>query len=241
MLILVAAPAGAVEGKGLVFLTQDFPPFTYLVDGVPSGPGVEMVETVCAEQGLDCDVQILPWPRAQMLLKQGRADALFLIGKTVERAVWLRFSRRVVRTEYGFFVRTDKSTPLRERGMQALREKMVGVYGPSKTSATLEALRGEMNGDFFIDMTPDDEEAFKKLAWGRVDAVFSNRAVGMALMAKLHLGNLEYAGKHTDVDYYIGYTRNPEKAAEVDRFDAALGAMVESGRIEAILGRFFLE
>jgi polar amino acid transport system substrate-binding protein len=241
ILLCFATSSGAAERERLLFLTQDFPPFTYAVDGVPSGPGVEIVKTVCTEQGVDCDVRILPWPRAQMLLRRGQADALFFIGKTYERTRWMRFSSAVVRTEYGFFKRKDSPLAMQESGPQALKGKVVGVYGPSNTSNTLDLLCRELDGDFFIDMTPDDEEAFKKLAWGRIDAVFSNRDVGVALMGKLHLGNLEYAAKYEDVDYYIGYTRSPERAVTVDRFDRALGAMIESGRVEAILKRFFLQ
>ena len=49
--------------------------------------------------------------------------------------------------------------------------------------------------DLTIDMTPDDESAFCKLASCRVKAVFSNRNVGYDLLKKLGITNVRYSGR----------------------------------------------
>ena len=50
--------------------------------------------------------------------------------------------------------------------------------------------------DLTIDMTPDDEAAFRKLSVRRVKTVYSSKDVGYALIKKFKLENIRYAGEH---------------------------------------------
>ena len=58
----------------------------------------------------------------------------------------------------------------------------VGVFAPSNTATQLEGIRAGMIDagltPIKIDQRPDDAAGFRKLAAGRVDAVFSNRDRG---------------------------------------------------------------
>ena len=101
----------------------------------------------------------LPWRRAQQEVQEGKAHGMFVIGWNAERAKWLHFSPPLLDTEYGFFVREDN--PLKFQQNTDVKGYTVGVYGPSNTATALEKIKAEIN-DVTIDMTPDDEAAFKK-------------------------------------------------------------------------------
>lgn len=243
--VLGAAAMGGWLGAGvqepvppMVFNTQEFAPFTYLQRGVPSGPAVEVIRAVCREMGLSCDFNLMPWARAQVDVRTGRADALFLIGWNAERATWLQASLPLFASEYGFFVQA--ANPIVFREMAQLKGYRVAVYGPSNTSATLEGIQSEAPG-MSIDRTLDDDAAFRKLEAARVDAVFSNKEVGLVHMGRMGLKNVRYAGTQSRVTYVIGFSRLRVPAATVERFNEAYRRLIRSGEIRRILKPYRLE
>ena len=122
----------------------------------------------------------------------------------------------------------------------------IGVYGPSNTSNSLEKIQVEMieNGldAITIDMRHDDESGFKKLSLGRLDAVFSNRDVGYALIAKLGLQDkIRYAGTQRELKYYIGFSIAHNDKNVLHTFDEAYTKLYKSGEIKKILDEHSLE
>jgi polar amino acid transport system substrate-binding protein len=92
-----------------------------------------------------------------------------------------------------------------------------------------------------IDMTPDDEAAFKKLSFARVDAVFSNRDVGYDLLHKLALKNIRYSGRQQSLKYYIGFSQKFTDKKIVDQFDATFRNLHKRGVIQEILAKYKMD
>ena len=238
---LAATPAWSLVLK---FTTQDFPPFSYEINGVVSGPAVEIVQRICAEIDATCSFRLLPWSRAQAQVREGQANGMFVIGWNEKRAKWVHFTPPVINTEYGIFV--NKANVLKYTTLSDIAAYKVGVYGPSNTSNSLEKMRGEMVRKGYkpisIDMRPDDESGFKKLALRRLDAVFSNRDVGHALIAKLGLKDMiRYSGAQRKLKYYIGFSMAHNDAKVLREFDAAYVQLHKSGAVKAILDKHGME
>jgi len=222
----------------LIFNTQEFPPFTYMGEGKVDGPAVKIIEAVCKKNDVTCSFNLLPWTRAQKLVKEGKANAMFVIGWNKARDEWLYFSPPIMKTEYGFFVKNDNLLEFKD--VFDVKGYKVGVYGPSNTSKSLEKIKAEV-GDLSIDLRPDDESGFKKLSAGRVDAVFSNRDVGFALIKKMNLENIRYAGKQRQLNYYIGFSKQFTEKQVVDRFNNGFMDLYKNGVIKEILDKYFME
>ncbi|NOX33073.1 MAG: amino acid ABC transporter substrate-binding protein [Deltaproteobacteria bacterium] len=222
----------------LVFNTQDFPPFSYKVEGKVKGPAVEIIKAVCKKINVTCSFRLLPWTRAQNYVKEGKSNAMFVIGWNKARDAWLYFSPPIMKTEYGFFVKDDN--PLEFKDASDVKGYKIGVYGPSNTSRSLEKIKAKADG-LTIDLRPDDESGFKKLSGGRVDAVFSNRDVGFAIIKKIHLGNIRYAGKQRELNYYIGFSKKFNEKQVVDKFNNKFMELYKNGSIKKILDKYFLE
>lgn len=238
---LVPRPGRALE---LVLNTQDFAPFTYAIDGVVSGPASDVIRRVCKEMDATCKINLLPWNRAQDEVRTGKAHGMFVIGWNEKRAKWVHFSPPMINTEYGFFVRADN--PLSYKQISDVEGYSVGVYGPSNTANSLDKLKKQMEAQNLrpigIDMRPDDEAGFKKLALGRIDAVFSNRDVGFALIGKLNLkGAVRYAGPSKRLKYYVGFSLEHNDKSVLERFDEAYVALYRKGVIKEILDRHQIE
>jgi polar amino acid transport system substrate-binding protein len=243
MLFLCAAAAHG-WAQDLKFVTFDFPPFSHELGGEAAGPFADIVRQTCVEMKTKCAVQVLPWTRAQEEVKQGQASGMFPIGWNEDRAQWVHFAPAILNTQYGFFVKHDN--PLKFRNLSDISGYTVGVFGPSNTSTTLEALRERMSRDglkaITIDMRPDSESGFKKLAAGRVDAVFTNRDVGYALITQLGIkDDVRYAGAQEELQYYIGFSMAHNDEEILRAFDTALLALYHKGKIKAILDKYDLE
>jgi polar amino acid transport system substrate-binding protein len=135
-------------------------------------------------------------------------------------------------------IRTNDS--LNYTRVSDLKGYKIGVYGPSNTSKKLESLQEKSGGAFTIDLRPDDESGFKKLSLGRVTAVFSNKDAGFALIKKIKLDNLRYAGKQSNLNYFIGFSKKYNDKAVVDRFNATVKELQRDGVIKEILSRTFM-
>ena len=230
--------AGFAGGAELILNTQDFAPFNYEVNGIVSGPAADIIRKICSEMKIDCTMHLLPWRRAQDEVANGTAQGLFVIGWNEERAKTLYFSPPILNTEYGFFVRDDN--PLKFKQNSDVKGYTVGTFGPSNTATALEKIKAEIK-DLTIDMTPDDESAFKKLSLGRVDAVFSNKDVGNDMMRKLGIKNIRYSGRQQSLKYYIGFSQKFTDKRLVDQFNQAFRSLHKRGVIQEILGKYHME
>ena len=236
--VAIATPFRSAAAVELIFNTQEFAPFNYSEGGVVKGPVAEIVRKVCVEMRIDCPMRSLPWRRAQQEVEEGKAHGMFAIGWNAERAKWLYFSPPILITEYGFFVRTDNTLVFRQN--TDVKGYTVGVFGPSNTSTTLEKIKAEIN-DLTIDMTPEDESAFRKLSAGRVQAVFSNRDVGYDAIHKLNIANVRYSGRQQTLKYYIGFSQRFTDKNLVDQFNATFRTLYKQGVVQEVLARYKMD
>jgi polar amino acid transport system substrate-binding protein len=242
--VLVCLIPVSLPAEELKFNTQDFAPFSYEIDGVVSGPAAEIIRRVCQDMDITCTFSLLPWRRAQEEVKSGKANGMFIIGWNEKRAKWVHFTPPIMNTEYGFFVKNDNS--LKYAQHSDVEGYTVGVYGPSNTANSLNKVKVKMENEILkpitIDMRPDDEAGFKKLALGRLDAVFSNRDVGYALIAKLGLkGKIRYAGASRSLKYYIGFSQEHNDKSILEKFDTTYLELYKRGVIKGILDRYQME
>jgi len=233
----------SAEGK-IRFVTLEFAPFVYGENQQVAGPGRDLIAAVCAEAGIDCSFDIYPWRRAQELMKKGEADGMMVIGRNPKREEWIRFSPPHFRTEYGIFVKSDDV--LKFSDIAQLEGMRIGVFAPSNTAVQLMDIRDEMIAQGLdsieIEERPDDASGFRKLAAGRIDAVYSNRDRGRQIVEAEGLADkVRYAGGHQGILYYAGFTRSFADQDLLDRFDAAWRDLFQRGEAQAIIESYGLE
>lgn len=241
-LAVVTLRVSGEEAK-LRFVTLEFSPFVYIDNGIVSGPGADVITAVCGHMNVTCVYELYPWRRAQKLVKEGKAVGMMVVGRNKRREEWVRFSPPVFQTEYGFFVAAGNPISYSDSG--DLEGFKVGVFAPSNTATNLRAIQTGMTegglNPIEIEDRPDDESGFKKLALGRLDAVYSNRDRGNEIIRKLGLESaVRYAGAEKQLFYYVGFSKQWGDHELLDRFDEAYLALYEKGVIKAILDRHHL-
>lgn len=242
--LLLLGQGGRAAGSELRFVTLEFAPFVYGKGKKVVGPGHDVIAAVCSKAEIQCTFDIYPWRRAQELMKTGDADGMMVIGRNPDREKWLRFSPRMFRTEYGFFVRADN--PLNYQEPSQIPGYRVGVFAPSNTARTLDGIHASMakNGTdpIKIDKRPDDAAGFRKLAAGRLDAVFSNRDRGWKVVKDEGLNSeVRYAGPFRAIFYYAGITRSYPRQDVADKFFVAWKELYEAGTLQEIINSYGLE
>lgn len=246
ILTMFTMPAKAESLYNLRLATQDFRPFSYLADSnVPlskqkvAGPAADIIQRVCSEMNINHTLKVLPWRRAQYDCREaGIYQGLFLIGWNKKRTEWLYFSPPILQTEYGFFV--SAKNKMAYNGPEDLKGYRVGVFGPSNTSRSLEKIHTKVGG-FTIDMRPDDISGFKKLSIGRVEAVYSNKDVGMAILKRENIKNVRYAGRQRQLNYYIGFAKDHIDKTIVDEFNEAFLKLHKEKIVHKILKSYQMQ
>lgn len=242
--LAVAFASQAAAADNIRFVTLEFAPFIYGENQQVAGPGRDVIDAVCARAKIECSYDIYPWRRAQELMKTGDADGMMVIGHNQKREEWIRFSPPHFRTEYGVFVRADNA--MNYTDISQLEGYRVGVFAPSNTEVQLSAIHDQMVAGGLkpieIDERPDDSSGFRKLATGRIDAVYSNRDRGcQILQAEGLTTGVRYAGGHQGIHYYAGFARSFPNQELLDRFDAAWRELFHRGEAQEIIKGYGLE
>lgn len=238
-LLLTLSNAPLRAGGAISFATQDFYPFSYKKNGEIVGPGAEIIRTTCQNINADCELSIRPWRRSVAMAKNGLTHAIFMVGWNKERTEWLTFSPAIMKTEYGFFECTD--APLNYIGPRSLIGKTVGVYGPSNTSHQLERLADKTGRQVIISLTPDSLTQFRKLTRCRVDAVYSNREVGQAIIREIKAQNIKYSITQQRLNYYIAFSKKFTPPEFVKKFNREIERMKKSGEMQEILNKYHMQ
>ena len=225
ILFCITLSSVCADNRKLRFVTQDFPPFSELQGDAVTGIASDIIQSVCHEMSVECDISLLPWRRALLELRQGTADAGYVMGKTENRKQWLYFSEPFLESEYGFFARLDSGFKYQKPA--DLDGYTIATYGPSKTSESLEQLVLAANNVNIL-IRPDDREGFRQLASGRVDLVYSNYEVGIKMIEKSAIRGVHYAGKHRNVKYYVGFSKVTVKPEVVEEFNQQLANLQKS-------------
>jgi polar amino acid transport system substrate-binding protein len=235
ILLLAALPCLSSAAQTLHFVTEPFPPFNYVEDGVVAGPTAKIVRTVCAQIKIECTFEILPWRRAILLTQQGKVDGIFSIVSTPERTRMFYLSTPFVETAYSLYA--IDSNKFVYHNEQDLAGHKIGVYGPTGTSTTLEELVKPVH-DVKIAMEIDTLNALRVLSsggYGDDGLVWSNGDVADITIQKSGIRNLRKVSDVKKIQYSIGFSRQSVDPQLFKHFDDSLNGLIKDGTVKAIL------
>jgi len=220
------------------FVTEQFAPYSYEKDGRAAGPMADVLREVCSRLEVACDIEVLPWRRAFAESERGDIDGVFSIVDRGERHTDFIISAPVVEARYSFFAKAPSSFAYRTPA--DLNGRMIGVYGPSATSRILAELVA--NGSASMAVEIDNAAVLRKLHAGRYGPnglAMANERVAEEVIAGQQLDGLRTVGVAARFNYSFGLTRR--RAADLDRFNQALGALCRSGRLQALLAPYRMQ
>ena len=176
---LAASPARA--GDRVLLVCDPRPPYHMPTDNGVSGLSVEIIRAVYKRLGVDhVDIRIMPWQRAQDMVRFGEADGIFSTCRTPDRELSLRFPDEPL-VVAAWFVWAKKGRCI--DSLEDLRGKRIGVVrGYCYTDQFWEFVREHCD----VQLTHADAVNFRRLDQDWLDATVAELNSGMALAREIN-------------------------------------------------------
>ena len=119
------AQAAAPDPRPLVFVgDRDYPPLSYLENGVAKGFDVDVARALARPLGRAVRIELMDWAEAQRRVLRGEADGLTDLADTPDRRTLYEFADATIRHDFGLFVGEGRSSV---HGIDDLSDRSVGV------------------------------------------------------------------------------------------------------------------
>ena len=164
--LLQSAPVRASEAP-IRFTTEDLPPYVRLEHDRVTGIAADVVHCVMAQLGRPYEIALLPWARAQALVREGAADAFFPGSRSMLRDDYAVSSVPIAPQDWSFYLKADSPLdPLRPEFKQSAT--VTSYVGANM----LEYLKAE--GYRAVQAPSGYVSLVSMLLSGRLDAVLAN-------------------------------------------------------------------
>jgi len=184
-------------------------------------------------QGYTLRPVMVPWPRAQLMAKEGRIDLLVNIRITPERSEWLEFSKNpTFPNPIAVFMRKDKAIPF--RSWDELKPLRGGVtVGDYYGNGFDEYLNAHLN----IEPSPKVRSNFLKLEKGRIDYFVSGYYMGITWLVNTNMQDTIVALTPfvSDSPIHLGFSKYSPYLGLLPEIDRRLAQLASDGTLSRIL------
>ncbi len=181
--ILIFTLLAQVEMPRKVHLqTQEWPPYQFLEGEVLRGLSVSAVRCAFHKLAIELEVSVVPWNRAQLNTKEGKADGFFAASQNTSRDEYASLSTLALRQNWVWFEHKEFTIPSNQELLKSLS------YGAMKGSNMLHTLKEE---NFNVEVEArSTSDLFKALASRRVARILVSELVAQELeeQKKVDLG-----------------------------------------------------
>lgn len=168
ILISAALPVLSETAPVLKVVTTEYPPFEYVEDGVLQGYDVDTIRTVLRAMGYEPEFQVLPWARAEMMVRRGNADLLFSLTSSPERERYYLFTAPISSARDVLYARKDAG--LSWTSYNDLADLSVGVTAGYSYAPEFMAWLGQGPSQVVtMNQEKPDLAGLRMVAMGRVD------------------------------------------------------------------------
>jgi len=108
--VLFTLPMTALGDKTVIdVVTSEYPPYGYLSDGEVIGEDTRTIRRVLANSGYKANIRILPWARAEKLVRSGQADMLYSLTFSETRGQHYYFTAPINTAQDVFYKRRGRA------------------------------------------------------------------------------------------------------------------------------------
>lgn len=219
------------EGALTFAMTGQYPPLNFKKDDQLTGFDVEIGTEIAKRMNLEANPVTNPWETIIQGLKANKYDAIIgSMTATPERDEQIDFTEPYYLSGAQIFVAADEETI---QTKEDLAGKTIGVIQAS----TWKAFAEELTDPKLVKGYPVDVNALQDLALGRVDAVITDKIVGVNAQNEKGL-EIKPIGELLNEDRVsIGITEGNTELA--DQINEALQSMIDDGTYEEISMKWF--
>ena len=111
--LLLAAWTHPAPAAGLVFLTEENPPFNYTESGKLVGAGTEIVAQIASRAAIPVRSEVLPWETAYVRAQAERNTCLYSTAREENREKLFLWVGPIATNQWALYARGDFAVPLR--------------------------------------------------------------------------------------------------------------------------------
>ena len=169
-----------------IAVEPDYPPYSIInKDGTPDGFALELFLAATEAVGIETHIQIGIWSQIKEDLAEGQIDALPFVGRTPEREHLYDFTLPYLTLHGAIFV-NKRNKEISINSIDDIKPLRVGVM---KGDNAEEYLYRENVIDY-VTATHTYEEAFRMLNNNELDAVVTQRVMGIALLKRMGIKSI---------------------------------------------------
>ncbi len=222
----------------LKIMTEDYPPFNYQQDGELRGLSVDLMLEMLKRAGAShakSDIELLPWARGYNLTLNRDCHALFSTTRTEDREELFKWVGPFVPTIVGLTAK--KSSRLKIKSAEELHKMRIGVV---KDDVGHLLLKAAGLTDDKLDIVLYNDQNYKKLAAGRIDAVAYETNVTKFGLVSIGESLADYEVIHVlkRGDLYLALNKKTEDDI-VRTLQAGFDSLVADGTYDRILASYF--
>lgn len=243
MLAALSTSAYSQSLDEITWMTEEYPPLNYTENGVNKGLFVEILMSMLVKLGVETTkhpIQVLPWARSYLMLKERQGTALFAMSRTEERETLFKWVGPVSIPPIGIIAKKEKRYQIESMAdiSDIFSDKQLGVVKNDSGEQYFLERQGDpkllhrvSTGKQLVRMLEADR--FKAIAYLYSVAVFNMKASNIdhqnyELVYPLTNGAQGWFGFHKDIDQKI-----------IDRLQKAFDDLTSEGVIEKISVRYF--
>lgn len=235
---LVAIPspsAFALSLAEITYVTEEFPPYTYVRDGVPMGLGYDVLDAALKAVGVEKDmreVAVYPWARALNIAKTTPNVCIFTINRTASREPHFKWVGPIAYFDSVFITKGLASI---QSGADIERYSL-GVQRDASTHHKLVADGYSLKK---VELSSSCRNLLKKLEYGRVEAVLLNKNVAYFMMKEQGLDSEQFEMDYVfeSVPGYIAFSKDTPDAI-VKEFERGVEIIRANGKLELLLRKY---
>ena len=219
-----------VEKGALTFsMTGQYPPLNFKKDGKLTGFDVEIGTEIAKRIGLEANPVTNPWETIIQGLKAKKYDAIIgSMTATPDRDKQVDFTNPYYLSGAQIFVAEGNSDI---QSKEDLKGKKIGVIQASTWKDMAEELSDQVKG------YPTDVNALQDLALGRLDAVITDKIVGVSAKNEKGLEIKEIGDLLNEDRVSVAIAEGNKELA--DQINEAIQSMIDDGTYEKISMKWF--
>ena len=216
-----------------IFLGNDkMAPIIYLKNSIPAGIVVDLTKALAQKNGLNIDIKLMDWDKAQAKVSNEEADALLHINLTKESNKEYDFSENLFKSDYCIYRRYDRNDI---QDIKSLFNLKVGAEIKGFPASILKRYP-----EITVKTLSSLKEGLELVQKGEIDAIISNRWGGEYLLATNDLSEI------TIVDEPIAslYSKIAVKKGNLElleKINEGIKMISDDGTMEKILKRWSKE
>jgi polar amino acid transport system substrate-binding protein len=230
-----------VFAEPLLLVTANYPPFSYEESGRQKGIAIDLVKEAFSRMHQEIRINLIPFPRAVLMVKSGEADGIFPFAMRDERKLFVRYPVERLITDPGMlFVRAD-STIVFDGDYAKLAVYTIGMQrGTDHGPVFMQALK---TYSIKVDEAIDQEQNVMKLIAGRFDiAVGPGLVVQHAAKRNGKLSEIKIlSSRISEGDAYLGFSLAKNHDVVIQALEKTIRQMRRDGSYDKIVRTYSLE